>query len=264
MGLSITEKSFLFDSLTLDPPLRTDGRGSHQFRPIEVSTDFLPNSNGSSHVILSGGSECIVSVKTKVVDHTVESELLVTDVDIQGHRDDSPLVTSMSSLISKLLKQTIDQKKLMLTKRYSFKLYIDVLVLASKSYPVSMISFAIFSALKNTWLPKLISSDDDLEVEELPTFHDYDMVKLDADAPLLFTFAIVGDSVLVDPSFEESLVSNNGLLITWYKDRATSPIRSVGLNNDNVKGFSQHHLEEAIKLIHKYAPDVERALVSSD
>lgn len=264
MGLSLTEKSFLYDSLTLDPPLRPDGRGPHQFRPLEVSTDFLPNSNGSSRVILSGGSECIVSVKTKVVDHTVEQELLVADVDIQGHRDDSPLVTSMSSLLSKLLKQTIDQKKLMLTKRYSFKLYIDVLVLASKSYPISMISFAIFSALKNTWLPKLISNDDDLEVEELPTFHDYDMVKLEADAPLLFTFAIVGDGVFVDPTFEESIVSNNGLLITWYKDKVTSPIRSVGLNNNNIKGFSQHHLEQAFKLIRQYAPHIEKALDASD
>ncbi|KAG0677311.1 Exosome complex component RRP42 [Kluyveromyces marxianus] len=264
MSLSIAEKSFLYDSLALNPPLRPDGRALHQFRPVEVSTDFLPNSNGSSRVILSGGSECIVSVKAKVVDHTVESELLVVEVDIQGHRDDSPLVQSMSSLLSKLLKQTINSDKLMLTKRYSFKLFIDVLVLASKSYPVSMISFAIFSALKNTWLPKLISNDDDLEVEELPTFHDYDMVKLEADAPLLFTFAIVGDNVLVDPTYEESLVSNNGLVVTWYQNEVRSPIRSVGLNDDSTKGFKQAHLEKAFKVIRQYAPDVEKALESSN
>ena len=102
------------------------------------------------------------------------------------------------------------------------------------------------------------------QVEELPTFHDYDMVKLEADAPLLFTFAIVGDGVFVDPTFEESIVSNNGLLITWYKDKVTSPIRSVGLNNDNIKGFSQHHLEQAFKLIRQYAPHIEKALDASD
>lgn len=260
MVLSITEKAYLYDSLTLDPPLRPDGRSLYQFRPLEVSNDFLPNSNGSSRVIVSGGSECIVSVKSKVVDHTVDNELLVVDIDIQGHRDDSPLVTSMSSMLSKLLKERIDISRLMLTKKYSFKLYIDVLVLASQSYPASMISFAIFSALKNTWLPKLISNDDDLEVEELPTFHDYDMVKLDAEAPLLFTFAIVGDNLLLDPTAEENAVSNNGLLITWYKDRVTAPIRSVSLNSDHSKGFTQEHLEKAVDLISQYAADVEKAL----
>lgn len=122
MVLSITEKAYLYDSLTLDPPLRPDGRSLYQFRPLEVSNDFLPNSNGSSRVIVSGGSECIVSVKSKVVDHTVDNELLVVDIDIQGHRDDSPLVTSMSSMLSKLLKERIDISRLMLTKKYSFKL----------------------------------------------------------------------------------------------------------------------------------------------
>lgn len=260
MSISITEKSYIYDSLALSPPLRTDGRSAHQFRPVEVSTDFLPNSNGSSRIVVSGGSECIVSVKSKVVDHNVEDELLAVEVDIQGHRDDSPLVLSMSSLLSSVLKQRIDVSCLKLTQRYSFKLFIDVLVLASYSNPVSMISFAIYSALKNTWLPKLTSSDDDLEIEELPTFHDYDLMRLQVEVPLLFTLAVVGENVLVDPSLEESAVSNNGLLITWNNGKPTAPIRSIGLNTDSSKGFTVEHIEKAINLIGTYAPEVEKSL----
>lgn len=262
MVLSVTEKSYLYESLSSLPPIRPDGRLPHQFRPIEISTDFLPSSNGSSRIIASDGSECIVSIKSKVVDHTVQDELIVVDVDIVGHRDDSSFVTSISSMLSKVLKERLDLAGLKLTKKYSFKIFIDVLVLSSYSYPLSLTSFAIYSALNSTYLPKLISSDDDLEVEELPTFHDYDLVKLNTEAPLLFTVALVGDNILVDPASNESDVANNGLVLTWNNGKVTSPIRSINLNDDYVKGFNTGHLQKSIQIIQEYAPKVVKALNS--
>ena len=92
MVLSISEKSYLYDSLALTPSIRPDGRKPHQFRPIEVYTNFLPSSNGSSRIIASDGSECIVSVKTKVVNHFMEDDLFHVEIDIAKERDDSLIV----------------------------------------------------------------------------------------------------------------------------------------------------------------------------
>lgn len=262
MGLSVTEKLYLYDSLTSNPVVRPDGRKPHQFRPIEVFTDFLPSANGSSRIIASDGSECIVSIKAKVIDHTVEDELIHVEIDIAGQRDDSPQVETMTSLLNNVLEPRggIDVSKLKLTKRYSFKIFIDVLLLSSASHPVSLISMAIHSALNSTYLPKLVSSFDDLEVEELPTFHDYDLVRLELSAPVVFVAAIVGDSILMDAAAAESEVSNNGLIITWSNGKAISPIRTVALNDSNVKGFDPKILQKAITMVEEYAPDVLRAL----
>ncbi|SCU90624.1 LAMI_0E02894g1_1 [Lachancea mirantina] len=260
MSLSVTEKSYLHDSLCLDPPARPDGRVAHQLRPIEIFTDFLPACNGSAKISASDGSECVVSVKAKVVERALEEELILVDVDVAGQRDDSPFVHSIASLLTKVLNQKIHQKNLRLTQKYAFKLFVDVLVLSSKSHPLSLISFAVYSALKATYLPKLISSDDDLEVAELPTFHDYDMVKLDVDPPLLFTTAVIGNNAVIDPAHSESEVACSGILVTWSKGKVTAPIRTIGLNDEYVTGIDVTLLEKSIELVEKTAPAVVKAL----
>ncbi|SCU81907.1 LADA_0C01772g1_1 [Lachancea dasiensis] len=262
MVLSVTEKLYLHESLVSNPPARPDGRSADQFRPIEIFTDFLPTSNGSSKIVASDGTECIVSAKCKVVDHTLEEDLIEVDVDIAGHRDDSPLVQGTLSVLNRVLLSQIDRGSLRLTKKYSFKLYIDVLVLSSYSHPLTLISFAIYSALNSTLLPTLISSDDDLDVAELPTFHDYDLTKLTIKVPVLFTVAVCGKNVIVDPASSESDVANNGILVTWYDGKVTAPVRTLGLNEDYVSGITPQSLADGLKLIEDIAPKVVKALDS--
>lgn len=260
--LSVTEKLYLYDSLAGSPTVRPDGRLPHQFRPIEIYTDFLPSSNGSSRIIASDGSECIVSIKVKVVDHTVSDDLLQVEVDIAGQRDDSPQVETITAFLNKVLEPTvgIDTSNLTLTKKYSFKIFIDVLVLSSYSHPVSLISFAIYSALKSTYLPKLVSSFDDLEVEEYPTFHDHDLVKLNINPPLVFVTAIIGDNIFMDASASECDVSSNGLIVTWLDGKVIAPIRTTILSDNDVKGFNPQIIPKAIKMIEQYAGDILQAL----
>ncbi|CAR28608.1 ZYRO0F07920p [Zygosaccharomyces rouxii] len=264
MPLSIAEKSYLYDSLSSNAGTRPDGRLPHQFRPLEVYTDFLPSSNGSSRIIASDSSECIVSVKANVVDHQVQQDLFQVEVDIAGQRDDSSEVETLTSLLNRVLESrgSIDASKLKLTRKYSYKLFIDVLVISSSSHPVSLISFTIFSALNSTYLPKIISSFDDLEVEELPTFHDADMVKLDVSPPLVFILAVVGENVFMDAAANESEVADNGLIITWSGDKIVAPIRTVALNNSDVKGFNPLVLQRGIQMVQQYAGDVVRAFAN--
>ncbi|KAH3901224.1 related to Exosome complex component RRP42 [Saccharomycodes ludwigii] len=270
MVLSVTEKSYLRDSLkNKDHFLRPDGRNYDQFRPVEIYTDFLPSSNGSSRILASDGTEIVISIKTEVVDHSLTKDLVSIDLDITGYRDDSAYVTSIRSILSKTMKSKLNFTKekgpkeksvLQLTKKYSFKLYIDILVLSNYSYPLSLISFAIYSALETTKLPMLISSEDDLEIEELPIFHDYDMITLDFQSPLIFLVAFIEDNVFIDPSDAETQVANKCLILTWFENKISSPIRTVSLNDDYTDGFTLLHLKESIEVVRKCAPEVLRAL----
>lgn len=262
MVLSSTERSYFVDSLSAVPIIRPDGRSAHQFRPLVFSSGFLPNSNGSARILVGDGSECIVSVKSKLIDLSLDKELVVVDIDIAGQRDDSPLVKSMASILSNLMLKNLEAKKLHMTLKYAFKLYIDVLVLCSSSYPLSLISFSIYVALNSTFLPKLISKKDDLKVEELPVFHDYDFEKLVLDVPLLFTVAIIGENVIVDPSGKEEEVAENGIIIAWNNGKIVTPIRNITLNDSFSKGFSENHIINAINAVKTCAPQVTKALDS--
>lgn len=260
--LSPAERSFLRDSLSLSPAIRPDGRKEFQFRPLEAKVDFLPASNGSARIRMSDGSECIVSVKTKVVLIAKEPNLIECDVDVAGHRDDSNFVSNLKFTLTDLFYKNFPSEKLHLTSRYAYKLYIDCIVISHVSYPLTLISFCSYLAFKSTKLPLLISEIDDAEIEEQPTFSDdWDQAQTLAKVfgienfqpPVIISLGIVGKNLVVDPSEVEEQVLDNGLLLGWYNNAVITPISNInlatGVSNDNFRGFEASILLQAIELL---------------
>ncbi|KAL6948777.1 hypothetical protein ACO0QE_001250 [Hanseniaspora vineae] len=284
--LSVTEQEYLRTSLESKnnnnvQPIRPDGRKTDQFRPMGISVDFLPTSNGSTRLVSSDGTEIIVSSKVECVDATglSLSDLLVIDLDIQGYRDDSIYVNQMKSILYKSVhSKLIESGCLKINAKYSFKLCLDVLVLSKFSYPLSLISMAIYTTLQSTSVPMLLESeveknanisgrsganqpkDIELNIDELPQFNDYDMKPLNFQSPLIFLIALIGDNCIVDPSELESSVADNCLLLSFYDNKITAPIKSISLNDSYIKGFTPQHLQKSIKLVEKIAPEVVAAL----
>lgn len=287
--LSPAEKSYLYDSLTQQPIIRPDLRSIHQYRPLVAKTSFLPGSNGSARVRTEDGSECIVSVKSKVVLILEEEEeknqsqnLIEVDIDIVGHRDDSNYVANLKFQLTNLLQQNFPFEVLKLTSRYTFKLYIDCIIISHSCYPLSLISLTNYLALKTTRLPLLISDVNDEEIAELPTFSDdWENAKLIQDyhlndtkegqpskfqPPIFITIGVIGKNLIFDPSFEEEQVLENGLIISFYNNKVITPISNtnfaVNSNNSNFKGLDQSLLIQSLALCNKYCPNIIRALDS--
>lgn len=76
---SKSEQSYIFSSLNANPPLRADGRGLYEYRPIALETQVAPLANGSAKVNIGGGSfagvggglpgtEVLAAVKLEVED----------------------------------------------------------------------------------------------------------------------------------------------------------------------------------------------------
>ncbi|CAN6616414.1 exosome complex component Rrp42p [Trichomonascus vanleenenianus] len=271
MKLSPAELSYLKDSLASKPnALRPDSRHASQFRPVEGSTNFLPTANGSARVRLSDGAECIVGVKGKVVKSAAKTDLVSVDVDISGVRDDHPMPNVLATTLqSTLLHEDQLIASLKLTSRFSFKLYIDAVVLSHHSHPLTLLSFTTYLALMSTRLPLLTSSTDDATAEEIPVFHDdWDEARPicgEWKPPLLFLVAVVGDNVLIDPTEEEEAVSETGLFIGWSNGSVKSPLRSVDLaggsgNLTPVTGIKPSILSQSISLIFENAQEVAESL----
>jgi exosome complex component RRP42 len=68
--ISASESSYIISSLLLPEPIRTDGRGLHDFRPFSLTTGVAPQANGSARVLLgsggAGGTEVVTAVRLEV------------------------------------------------------------------------------------------------------------------------------------------------------------------------------------------------------
>lgn len=276
MILSPAEKQYLYDSLSHPQLIRPDSRSTHQYRPLEATTSFLPGSNGSARIRLSDGSECIVSVKSKVVtyDARINHNAVELDIDIVGYRDDSNYVANLRYQLSNLLQQNFPHEVLKLTSRYAFKLFIDCIVISHTSYPLSLISFATYLALKLTKLPLLISDVNDEEVAELPTFSDdwgnatslsqilqeKQIANADFQPPVLVTIGVVGNNLIFDPSLEEEQVLENSLIVGFYNGKVITPISNANFSSNNYKGFDKSLMIKALTLSNKFCPYIIKAL----
>ncbi|SGZ47823.1 CIC11C00000002696 [Sungouiella intermedia] len=273
MILSPAERSYLYDSLVQSPPIRPDGRKEFQFRPVEATTAFLPSSNGSARIRMADGSECIVSVKSKVVMIAKEPNLIECDIDVSGFRDDSNYVSDLKFSMTDLFIKNFPTSHLHLTTKYAYKLFIDCIVVSHQSHPSTLLTLTAYLALKSTKLPLLISDVDDAEIEEQPTFSDdWDQAlllskvfKMDHFQPPIFvTIGVVGDNLLMEPSSEEEQVLENGLLVAWYDNKVITPIFNMSLatnsNSTNFKGFNARILPKVVAMCKKYCGAVVKAL----
>ena len=149
--LSPAELAYLHTSLSLPTPIRPDGRKPTQFRPLTAETGILPGTNGSARVCFADGTEAIVGVKAEIeksiVDQTYESsakqeggdarsgaaepaarnEWLEITVEIPGYRDDDATTVFLASMLSEALVADGEfAKKLVINRRFHWKLYLDV------------------------------------------------------------------------------------------------------------------------------------------
>ena len=279
MVLSVTESSYIYDSLVSSNPTRPDSRKPNQYRPLKANCGFLPNSNGSSRIFNADSTECITSVKAKVVRNCKKSDLINVEIDIYGERDSSTLTQHLTTMIKQSLNDSFDYSVLKLTNKYYFQLYIDVSVLYLpedfnySSYTLysilSLISMGVYLALKSAKLPLLVSEKEDFEVEEEPTFSDdweastylipRDPSKSFQPA-LVFVVGAVGNTVIIDPSLEEEQIIEHGIGITWSNGRITTPIQSLTLSSSNTKGLKPALIFKAIEVVRNVAKDVVNAL----
>lgn len=273
MILSPAERAYLYDSLVQSPPIRPDGRKEYQFRPLEATTAFLPSSNGSARIRMADGSECIVSVKSKVVMIAKEPNLVEVAIDVAGFRDDSNFVSDLKFTMTDLFIKNFPSTRLHLTTKYAFKLFIDCIVVSHQSHPATLLTLTTYLALKSTRLPLLVSDKDDGEIEDQPTFSDdWDQAQLLQDVfgmesfqpPIFVTVGVVGTNLILEPSTEEEQVLENGILVGWYDNKVITPILNMNLatnsNNSNFKGLPLALMPKVVTLCKKYCSAVVEAL----
>ena len=164
--LSPAELAYLRSALQLRPtPVRPDGRGPTQFRPLSAETGILPGTNGSARVCFADGSEAVVGVKAEVErsrlrpsysnhdrDHSYDqtrrkagediregeeeeegdgeagdNDWVEMTVEAPGYRDDDSSTIFLATMLSEaLLADGQLTRRLWINRRFHWKLYVDV------------------------------------------------------------------------------------------------------------------------------------------
>lgn len=160
--LSPAELAYLHSTLSLNPPIRPDGRTASQFRPLTAETGILPGTNGSARICFADGTEAIVGVKAEVERTKVSpyedangnirddgseqaerdasskeqqqqanpkgsKDWVEVSVEIPGFRDDDSATVFLSTMLSEaLLADGEFTKRLWINRRFHWKVYLDV------------------------------------------------------------------------------------------------------------------------------------------
>ncbi|PHH83389.1 hypothetical protein CDD82_1618 [Ophiocordyceps australis] len=240
-GFSPAELAYLHDSLSLQPPIRPDGRGATQFRPLTAETGILPGTNGSARVCFSDGSEAIVGVKAEIektgaewaggqqVDVKTRDEWLEMTVEIPGQREDEATTVYLAEMLREaLLADGEFATKLRVNKGHHWRLYLDILLISPPlSYPLPLLSLTTHLALLATRIPRLKSEadedpmfDDDWEASEF--LYPRQGVTSGSRPPITLLVAVVGNNILFDPARQELAVAETALAVSVAEVRKPS------------------------------------------
>ncbi|GAB0136258.1 hypothetical protein EsDP_00004567 [Epichloe bromicola] len=229
---SPAELAYLHSSLSLTPPIRSDGRTPTQFRPLTAETGILPGTNGSARVCFSDGTEAIVGVKAEIEktpasaerpdEKNARGDWLEMTIEIPGQRDDEASTVFLAEMLREaLLADGEFAKKLWINRRFHWRLYLDVLLISPPlSYPLPLLSLTSHLALLATRLPRLKSEgdedpmfDDDWESSQY-LYPREGAAGTGTRPPITLLVITVAGNIIFDPSKEELAVAETALAVS--------------------------------------------------
>ncbi len=189
---------------------RFDGRKLDDLREVKVEEKAIKNADGSA-IVEIGKTKVIAGVKIEIgtpYPDTPDEGTLMTTAELLplSSPDFEPgppkgQAIELARIVDRGIRESgaIDTKKLCLKKGEEvMSVFLDIYSLNDDGNLIDASALAAVNALKNAYIPKVkdgVIQYGDLSKKKLPV----DMKKM----PVTLTFVKIGNSVLLDPNFEE-------------------------------------------------------------
>ena len=265
-----------FKQLLLEFDERIDGRNKMEIRKYGIENNVINNCFSSLKITYNNSkNEIIFTIKGELV----KKDKKETNEEQPENEDDSKIfinIDSMSmtnrgtsseeykiiknkmeSLINKLMISKIDTSSLVIndneTKLY-WKLYLDIFVFDELRMSLfQLLSIGIKRTLLNIKVPKLIvfqnEIDDKFEYDLRKNYEDLTIEdseeKINFEVPNILVFSIVNNSLFLDPSDEEMVITPSSLFVSEVNKKLLN-IESIG---DSVDPILYSQIAEIIKTI---------------
>ncbi|MEM4507856.1 MAG: exosome complex protein Rrp42 [Acidilobaceae archaeon] len=244
--------------------LRPDGRSLVSPRPVEIQTGVIDKAEGSALVKL-GNTEVLAGIKAEVgspfrdtpdegaIVVNVETVPLASPVSEPGPPDENAI--EVARVVDRSLREprVVDLKSLSIRAgEKAWVLWIDIYVLNHDGNLFDACTLASVAALATTKLPLIEESETgDIIVDRTRRGEKININKLVVSV----TIAKVGDYLIVDPNFEEEVISDYRLIISLDRD-----FNIVGLQKTGSGGFTIEEFKNAIKLARRASEEYFKVL----
>jgi exosome complex component RRP42 len=232
--------------------LRADGRSIHAPRSITIKTGVLDKAEGSAQVSL-GNTQVLVGVKVELgqpfkdtpnqgvlVVHA-ENVPLASPIFEPGPPDENAI--ELARVIDRSLREVkaVDLESLVIrVGEKVWNLWVDVYVLDHDGNLFDASMLAAMAALATTRIPDYEES----ETGEITVKREgaYRQLKINCMVTTV-TLAKIGDYLVVDPTFEEEVIADYRLVLS-FDDK----LRIVGAQKTGPGGMKVGELREAIRI----------------
>ncbi|ELT89253.1 hypothetical protein CAPTEDRAFT_159382 [Capitella teleta] len=234
--LSEAEKTFILHGV--QDGLRQDGRTSEDYRCVEIETNVVSNSNGSSRVRMAN-TDILVGVKAEIVEPETEQPKngrVEFFVDCSANatpafegRGGEDLATEIASLLD--LSVHLDLEALcIISGKQCWLLYVDVLILECGGNLFDAVALAVKSALHQTRIPLVTVSVGERGEAEIELSDDpFDCKRVGTDnVPCLVTLNKIGLAHVVDACLEEEACSLAKVVFGVTENGSISSMRKIG------------------------------------
>jgi exosome complex component RRP42 len=232
--------------------LRADGRSIHAPRSITIKTGVLDKAEGSAQVSL-GNTQVLVGVKVELgqpfkdtpnqgvlVVHA-ENVPLASPIFEPGPPDENAI--ELARVIDRSLREVkaVDLESLVIrVGEKAWNLWVDVYVLDHDGNLFDASMLAAMAALATTRIPDY----EETETGEITVKREgaYRRLKISCMVTTV-TLAKIGDYLVVDPTFEEEVIADYRLVLS-FDDK----LRIVGAQKTGPGGMKMGELREAIRI----------------
>ncbi len=237
---------------------RMDGRDLLQYRDWEIKTNFLAKSEGSAEVRL-GKTHVVVGVKVDVghpFEDTPDAGVMMVNAEYTpaAHPTWEPGPPSddaieLARVVDRGLRaaEILDMEKLGLVSGEKVQMiFIDLYVLNYDGNLIDACSAGALAALTTADAPKFkVSKEDEVEKTDKT-----EKLKLKAH-PVAVTVCKIGDSLIVDPTYDEEEVKDGRITITVDENGNLNAIQKrgpVGFTVDEIKKCINIAAEKAAEI----------------
>ena len=222
---------------------RVDGRGLDEYRPIEIVPGFVSTADGSALARI-GNTSVLCGVKLepgKPFPDTPNAGVLTTNAELIPLSSPTfepgppqPGAIEVSRVVDRAIRaaETIDLTKLCVTPgEKTWVCYVDMHVLAHAGNLIDTSLLAAVSALHHATVPakrfEVAEADYALEVQHVP---------------IECTFVRLGESIVVDPTFDEEQAAQGRLTVATDETG-----RVVAMQKGLVGAFSPDDVKSVVR-----------------
>ncbi len=245
LNFSQNERDF-FRTALFNYDIRLDGRTKIAFREFEILDNIIQSSFSSLKLSYNERqNEILFAVKGEIISAKTNEKLILVSLDSMYRIDDNKIKKELENYIENLIITQLNKDLFKIDPHhddYAWRFYIDIYVFDYiRISLLQILCIGVKNLLKQLKIPKLMTLTNEItgnkEFDLVEMYGDYsenekeDLLFQSEKIPDIYVFAILKDSILLDPNEEEYTIASSIVIVSSYPNKILN-VQSIGSSVD--------------------------------